>query len=458
MFVGKNELKNAWDLTKIRLFNGKTGWIYLFLSTGILMLTNLVPTLIALFRQTEGVASYSMVNHSSLFPLGGLIGIAIMTCFYRQTNDKYTVYPQSNTSRFLSVQMLYHIVFAAVAVLALLLYLIQYAVFALLARSYENIVLIYGFSLKFALCGFCVLLIYGLVFMAVITLLGALIRKFTLYAMLCFAVLLGFLFAKLEQVIPLFIRLFGFLLLEKSPLLFALKGLAVWALLWFLVLVINKYTIYYKSQNKASTVILSLLLVGAIVCGGILSALVADYDSVVEQGSSTEEYIDDEEGADDYWRLKKIVLDVSGIPVGTDIELVAENLLLADEVEAGYSAENEIRMSNMDIWVNRASEELKNFQGGEIQVFYFFPRNAQNGYSLTELAQPSVSAWLEGNALHVRYEYKKNVKAVFLSGWTFMWQFGEFKGKNLFKEFVGSSSESGGGGVNIYVKSSSTES
>jgi len=441
MFMAKSELKNAMQLTKIRLDNTKRNRVWFLLIILTVILGNLIPSLISIFKQTNGVAEYRLQDYSITFGVGILIAITIMACSYKTTNQFYSVYPQTNNSRFLSSQALWYIWILCVAVVSLLIYVIQYSVLAVIAAYQANIILVYNFDLGFVISGFFVLIVYLAIITAIITLIAVLIRKFRIYAILSFVLFAAFVITNVPKMIELFKVIFGFLIFESNPALFILKGIILWVVLFGVALFINKHTVYYESGIKISKTIIAVITVIGIITIGVTPFLF--YNTTTSQSVSERE-----DKTSELYRWYEIVIDASAIPNGSTINVVAPNIKIMNTTNEFITYDGE----NMDMYLEFDKDIFSNFNGEKIIISYCLPTLMIDYYELSKLANPKLATHLEGNTLYLDYSYDKNIKAVFIPVWSFMWQFDGFKGRNIFKEFNGSAYGSGNGSVYITVE------
>jgi len=62
------------------------------------------------------------------------------------------------------------------------------------------------------------------------------------------------------------------------------------------------------------------------------------------------------------------------------------------------------------------------------------PHRVVDSENIGRFINAKIDVRLEGNTLFVHYTYDKNVKAIFMTTWSFMQQFDFFKGQNLFND------------------------
>jgi hypothetical protein len=89
--------------------------------------------------------------------------------------------------------------------------------------------------------------------------------------------------------------------------------------------------------------------------------------------------------------------------------------------------------------------------GNTLVISYAYPYNLYASADLSGLANPKLSARMDGGALYLEYSYE-DIKAVLLPVWPFMWQFEQFKGRDIFKEQIGASYANWAGRIYIDVE------
>ena len=442
MFMEKSELSNTIALTKLKLNANKKTTIGLTVIVILLFLLNLIPALIYIFQVADTVVYRIMQDYSILFSVGVIIAIIILTTTYRQTNGYYSVYPQTNNSRFISSQIIIYFLFACAAIISLIFYLIQYGIFKIISILNENIILAYKFDLGFVIKGFFVLLIYGFIIISIISLIGVLIRKFRIYAIVVFIIIIGLLFTNISKVIMYLPSVLGFLINESDSILFFVKGLTVWIVFCILSLIINKYTVYYKSYFKFS----KLIIIGICIAGIFITTISIMYVSPTKTYTNETTTIYENETTTTYdmgvEESEQIILDASEIPKGTKINIVS-NL---NNQEDSSSDNTLSRLYLGDTTV------LDNFNGNKVIINYRLPTYEINNYDLIACVNPKLTAEFDGNTLNIHYTYDKDIKVVFVPAWPFMWQFDEYQNKNIFNKYLGSSFANGTGYVFIDIE------
>ncbi|MDR0286463.1 MAG: hypothetical protein LBI03_01965 [Clostridiales bacterium] len=439
MFVEKSELTNAAKLFKIKFNNtrGKRLWFWLVIA--ILFLGNIISALALVFKHTNQVAAIHLQDYSIFFIVGLPIIFTIIMYLYRESNKRYSVYPQTNTSRFLTEQATYYIMIIGAVVLMLVMNLIQYAVFAVISAISPNVVLIYKFSPVFLIAGFFITIVYMAVITSIIALIAALIRKFNVYAILCLIIVVAIIIINIPKLNSLYGRIFGFLIFEKSPLIFILKGLILWLIFFVIAFIINKNTIYYKSGIKTLKTVFI-----AIVTLGIAALYAPAFLFIVSEEQHKQPVFEQYDGYSYVINSQEIVLDVSGIPAGSKINIIPTNINVVSESGSYESDEGKMYLS-----VDNELQYISDFIGKKLIITYTMPHIMNDYVDLNLFTDQQLAAKLEGNTLYLDYQYTTNIKAVYITPWSFMTQFETFKGKNIMPEFLGSAN--GGGGGNIYI-------
>jgi len=108
---------------------------------------------------------------------------------------------------------------------------------------------------------------YSFLIIAVIELIGTILRKWTYYAIAVFVALLSLTIVYMTEVIEYVPKVLSFLTKEPSFGLFMLKGLAVWFAIVVVSLVINRFTVYYKNQGilKTKNIVIICAVIGAVI-------------------------------------------------------------------------------------------------------------------------------------------------------------------------------------------------
>jgi hypothetical protein len=305
--------------------------------------------------------------------------------------------------------------------------LVQHGVIALIKATNENVFTVYGFDIVFMLAGTVVMTVYLAVIAGIINFAAALLRKFGLYAFAFFGVLVAVTITNFSSVSNALAKAAGFLTAESSVWLFLLKGIVIFAVLFLASMIINRYTVYYKSNTRSkttTTVIIGILIaiIAAIVVSGLLIrgavstdennshsfVVVVDEDRVIGGGIR----FDTSEPTD--WPTRgRIEIDISHLDSGSSI-----NAIYADGRDMYFGV----------------CESLVNIQGDTIVIDYQLPHNVIDGVNLNYFANPEVTARLDGNNLYLEYNIKSSVRVIIAPMFGFMRQFDYFTGRDLVRE------------------------
>lgn len=434
MFMDKTELKNTIALSKIKLKVNKKRMIGFLFTAAALILANFIPSLITMFKVTDAVMPFVLQDFSIVFSIAAIFVIIILTSLYRQTNEYYSVFPQTNNSRFISSQIYFYIIFVCMTVVLLLIYLLQFGIFKVLSIFNTNIILAYKFNLGFIISGFFVLLTYGFIIISFVSLIGTLVRKFRIYTTIIAVIFVGILFANIKSIIQILPAKLAFLIGESNIFLFIAKGLIIWIVSVLVSILINKYTVYYKSSIKFSKQITAGICVAGVIIA-VISSFVLPQQKITVRNTVTS--IKSSEGLND---VRKIILDAASVLKGSKIDVVSN------------IANIDVNIMNLQYDVS-VRNGFENFKGEKIIITYKYPIDKLNGYDLISYTYPKFTAVLDGNTLNVNFTYEKNVKVIFIPTWSFMWQFDQFKTKNIFKEDLGTSFTNSGGFAFIEIES-----
>lgn len=461
MFVAKNELRNAIKLTGVMFSSVTRRNMLLFsvIACGI-FLAVLTANILWIHRETAQLVDvHTVYDYYILMAFCIVIAIARMNVQYRESNQRFEVYPQTNTSRFLCTQVIYHCWIVFLSLFSMALYLIHYGVLAIFAAMYENLHLIYPFSLGYVLTGLVVLIIYASVISGFVFLITALVRKFSIYALTFIAVSVGLILTNHAAASAAFKVFSGFLIFEESVLMFIIKGVAAWVALFVVNFMINKHTVYYQDYKALSkntllriavtglTAVIMVGTVGFITMSIIVASGEGGYNSAVNIDEQVEEQIE---------------FDISHLPQGNVIKIEPgdniifynnsdETILEESKNETSYmgyeagSSLGEYTFSNMtfSLW-----EPLSNDAGEKLVLYYKFPEYIVNQENVSYFASPQFQARLDGVTLYVNYTFEPNVKVVAISTWPFMKQFAQFNDQGLFNK-----SNSGDGSQSVgYIR------
>lgn len=441
----KEEFASIKSLLKVKFRIYKNGfWAYMFIMLGVL-LVNLFPLVVSLVRADgdPGVRDYTVADMSITLFAGLVIGLIINMFLYRHTNDKQSVFPQSNTSRFAATQIVNYAVVIVVALMLLVIYSVNYGVILWLAQSYNSIRLALNFDIGFMLAGCLTFLLYAFLVAAVIELIGVILRKWTYIAAVIFIAFIVLGIVYMQPVFEYIPEIFAFLTREPSLGLFTLKALGLWFGILALSFVINKFTIYHKSGDfniKNRTVVIAIAIAVLLAIGiptlvfGVFrtdSTAVSYPVAVPEEGSFDDEYFELL-----FAGMPEIRIDVSHLPRGSSVYLQTENIILPkiwneDEFNVYFSSRTAGMMRFTAVIYDMSV--LEDIQGDTIVIRSTRPVYIANGIDLADFANLRITASLEGYILNIAFEFTP-VQVVIMPMWGIARQFEHWADKGLYTE------------------------
>ncbi|MCL2250245.1 MAG: hypothetical protein FWC13_13390 [Oscillospiraceae bacterium] len=455
MFMAKNELSNAVTLARVQIKNNKLSLIGLGIVLLIILLAGLIPAIVVALSSYEEHIAHSTIFDNFFIPVLGIsFGVTVLNFIYRSYNKDYAVYPQTNNSRFLANQIYIYSMAILIPLAVMFIYLIQYGVMAVIAHGRDNVHLVFDFSIAFVLSGLVVAIIYVALIAGTITLISALIRKFRLYAIVFFTVLTIVLLVSITEPSHLLLRLLGFLLDEPNIWLFILKGIGTWAVLFITAFLVNRYTVYYKSHSfKLNSKVVGGLCATMIFATYIIISLVG---MNVQPVAHSVEISEEPSAWDVLWdeHTNVLEIDLSDVPPGSDINVVASGSAtfidgLNPEIEfistfshhqghgqtTFHFADGTEQTFPFGHLVVLGGDELRDIDGNTLFAQYHYPIQViQSGGLISHLMNPQFDIRFEGNTLYVNYTYDRNQKAIVIPVWSFMSQFDNFRGQNVFNE------------------------
>ncbi len=406
MFMGNDEIKNTLALTRIKIRSSRVMALRVLLIMGLVYLAVIILTLINVLKY-KAVVSDILIYDYSYFHFLAIVVVAITTNIrYKQINDVYAIYPQTVSSRYLSTQAFLHLWLGVLTILPFIVYVIQFVTYKLLSEFNSNIILAFRTDLEMILMGILIFFLYGMLAIALVSLIGVLIRKFGTIAIACFTLLIAFILTSEDGLWGSISRMLSYLTKEQRIGIFLIKVLITWLLLFVSALLINKYTVYYKEQRKYSNALVTAIGIVALIVISIIRTYQADnggiFISAPYMSSSDSSIWQDRV----LYVTKEDTSNSGPITVKTNFDLEEDNMHL-----------------NTSPSINNADT---------IKIQYRLPVRLYNNYNLTELTKPSLTAKLEGNVLNINYDYIKNTKVVYLSPWFVMKQFERYQNRDLF--------------------------
>jgi len=449
MFMVKDEFLNIKNLLKVRFITDSRYYPWVFIVGGFIIIASLAVLVLGILNNVNPVNYLNVSDASVTFLFFMPIGFIITVILFRKYSDRLSVFPQTNNSRLITALLTNYIVSAGLLIGWTVIYLIHYGVIMLMSTFRDNIYLGLNVDFGFIIAGFFVHLMYTLLIYAVIELIGAVLRKWNYYAMVIFTALISLVVVNMARVIEFLPRVLSFLIHEPSLIIFFLKAIGLWLVITAITLVINRFTVYHKSQNrtikKRVLIICTIIAVavviitpGFIMCNITYENTSASMHEVTEQG--VDDFIEDF-----YSKAKKIRIDVSHIPNGSDIRIGGENLYFL-EAEA------------VTIWSSRATSyayvsglgSLTKLQGDTIVIEYRPPWYEISGVDIFKFSDPQLTAYLDGDKLIINYSIDE-ATVIVMPTWGAARQFDIFKYKNLFVENILGYSSGGSMSANIFI-------
>ncbi len=369
----------------------------------------MIPYLINVLKYQSQVEAISIYDYSFFIFLGCIVALIITAIRYKQSNEAYSIFPQTGSTRFLSTQAIHYLWIGLLSILSLGLYMIYFLTFRLLSEFKSNIILAFRTDLGFILMGTFIFFIYGILAAALITLIAALIRKFDTIAIGCLMIIIAIIITGKSGIKETISNMLSFLTKESSIGIFLLKALITWLLLFIGGFLINKYTLYYKTRRKhRNSIVVALGVVALIVISIIRASQPEDRNPVINHGV----YYNYHDNS--IWQDKILTIPVTDQDKSGEIS-----------VKANFN----FKEDNMDI---QQAYFYLDTKAESIEIRYRLPVRTHNNYNLSEYTSPTLTAKLEGNILDINYSYKKNIKVIFLSPWFMMRQFEKYQDKDLY--------------------------
>jgi len=445
MFMVKSEYANIMNLVKVRIISNRKGILWFCGVAAFMFLFSLAGTVSGIIN-SEGIQFFNVTDFSNTFFFGLIIAFIICMFLYKQTNDNLSMFPQTNNSRFISSQIMNYAIVFFVGLVSLVIYLLYYGVIKLLSAFKENVYLALSFDMGFIIGGFFVFIAYSFLVVALIELAGAILRKWTYYAGAVFMVLVILATTNIGTVAEYAPKTLAFLIREPSVGLFLAKAAALWLAIVAISLVINRFTVYYKTQNtiKKKNVFIVGIVISTVLLLGVSLLAYSDSSQSVSNGI---EYTDDAQSIemfvhDFFAEASEIRIDVSHLPKGSNIKLEGENI---DIIAEGTTVV--MRNRTQPTYVS-GTDALNDLQGNTIVVKFRPPFYHVNGIELYGYAFPHMTAYLENDTLHLDYSIEE-AHVVVLRIWGIARQFESFRDKGLVK--ATSLGYSSGGSMNANI-------
>ena len=442
MFMVKEEFSNIRKLFLVRLKSATSSYIvFALVFTGLLLipLVGNINNLVSNITQP-----YYLVSDLSEFIIFGLIiGLIVSVIIYRAANAKLSVFPQTNSSRLISSMLINYFTVFMILVVILFTYLINLGVFKLMSAFSYNIVFALNIDFKFIIAGFFVYLAYSFLLVSVIELIGAILRKWTYYAAVALTTLFALVVVYFVRIIEHLPGVLAFLIAEPSLFLFFLKAAGLWLAITAVTLVINRYTVFFKSRNQT-------LKKGVIItCIIIAVATITIVPAVVFEVSYSSNEVFEEEGI---WTqnelnflgsFEEITIDISHIANGRRIDITGTNIQIMEQGEWIWSRDkNSAIVSGVD--------SLDSIQGDTIVVGYRPAWYLINGIEVLQYTNQQLSVHLEGNTLILDYT-RDNVHVILMPIWSMARQFDYFKDAGILSATALGFTSGGNSSASIWI-------
>jgi len=343
----------------------------------------------------------------------------------------------------------------AFSLIILMVYLVQFAALSAVRAMDDTVHLLYTFDPGFTIAGFFVMVMYLSIIAALVALISTLLRKFKLYAVIAFGIVLVMVIARPLMALEVLRAAFGFLLFEPSLLFFFIKGIVFWVLLASLSLFVNWKTVYYQQSIRRSGRVIAGI-VATCSCAALIAAVSIP---PFEVSASTSQ------GDGFSFEFEPMVFDISHLPEGSSIEIEASGSIavLGDLESQNWSSYTENGKTTyfledgttqevpegylvVDSWV-----ALVDIDSNKLNVSFVPPIRVFGSIELENPTNARLEARLEGATLFLEYHFD-NTKIVLLPIWSFMWQFDHFVGKEIFPELLFPFEQTWGDSVHIWVE------
>jgi hypothetical protein len=444
MFMVKEEFANIRNLFLVRLKMASRSYIVSAIVLSGFYLIPLIDTVIEIIN--NNTRFYFNVSDISEIIIFAMIIVSIVSVIlYRTTNVKLSVYPQTNNSRLISSLLVTYFTVFAVLGFFLVMYLINLGVFMLMSVFSYNIIFALNVDFRFIIAGFFVYLVYGLLIVSVIELIGAVLRKWTYYAAVILTTLFALLIINFAGVFGYLPKVFAFLVAEPSLLLFFLKATGLWLAITALTLIINRYTVFYKSHNQ-------IMKKGTVItCIVIAAAIIVFLPGLINIGIYTGNDQDWDDGAiispEDVFPLRDedFSFDVSHLPAGSRINIEGTNINVMQPGQWMWS-------SNDNRAIVSGAEGLYDIQGDTIIVNFRPPWTMINGIEVGKYTNPQLSVHLEGNTLYIDYSVDNvGVNVIIMPIWNLARQFDYFKDMGVLSATAFGFTSGGNTSANIWI-------
>ena len=431
MFMVKDEYANIVNLLKVKIkTNGKNFFWFPCIAAVMLCATLAVTVVSIIHSGGKGISFYQVQDYSTSFFFGMIIAYMVMMFLYRNINDKFSVFPQTNTARFITSALINYIIAVFVGLTTLVMYLLYNAAIKILSFFYDSVYLALNFDIGFIVGGFITFLLYSFIVVAVIDLVGVILRKWKIFAAVAFISLIVAAVVNIMMFIEYAPKVLAFLVKEPSFGLFVIKALLIWVAIVAVSLVINRFTVYHKKQsrhNKMLDVVICVIIAAVITIGIPFVLFSNDGMAITSVESETvAESVDVSESVDIYfYTADEVRIDISHLPRGSDINLeITEGISIAAGGNAFIYGQNDFTAYLSGTYA------LNDIQGNTLLLQFRPPFYHRNDFEIVDFPNLHISAYLEGDTLYIEYSIG-DAHTVIIPIWSMAGQFDIFKGKGL---------------------------
>ena len=443
MFMVKNEITNIKNLLSLRLKTQVRGLMWVLVLLTLFMFVPFIGTIVGIVGG-YGINFYNRGDFSVTLFVGIVVGFFVQMLTYKNTNDRLTVYPQTNSSRFIS-SLLHNFINVFIFLLPVLVsYLIQYLIVFLMTILMDDVHLALDFSFSLVIIGFFVTLAYYLLIVATIGLVGVFLRKWTYCTVAVFTVALSLLISNFSAGLYKISNVLAFLTRESSLFLFFAKAIVLLIAIITIAVVVNRYTVYFKDHGRK---ISKAIVIGCIVVTAFVVTMAINFSNPPTTSTTQSmAWIEPEDSQlEDFTREGEIHIDISHIPNGSNIEIIVEDRYVFASVSAGA-----MFMSSTSLFINSESP-LYNIQGDTLIIRYRPPFFDVDGIYLMDFANSQMVASLEGNILVLDFIID-DTHIVILPVWGTARQFDFFSDMNIFRQSLTGFSAGGGITTSVWVR------
>ncbi len=430
MLMGQSELKNTLALTKLRLRRSKAMFLIL---AGIATLFTVFQIFTVITDVSNNEISF---DFRELTLLSGTPILIFLICYligsYSESNKVFEVYPQTNTSRLISSQIVIYLTAIGYFLLTTIWYGLSVLVYTIFMGSTGELVFAYTLDWKYFIIGLLVNLSIWFIIIALLTFLQLIFRKFmitTVVLAICAA--LSFIIFR-ERFVHVMESIIGFLTNEQSLVLFFIKALLIWLAIIGISFWINKKTIYYQTERRLLKNPFILLSFALFVFFGFI------FFSMESNETIHEETIHEEVTSVPFNESKRTIeLDASALQDQRVLKVKRNGFddiaSIDQDIVSGY-------LSDL-YFVNNAPE-------GKIIIEYTLPHQYIRGIAVLTASDQSFKAEIKNGQLELNYQLiRKKGTQIYFKPWPFTDKFTAFQNRDFFKI-----SDFSGGGSMIEIR------